>query len=292
MSVFKFYNKDCLDVLREMESESVDLIITSPPYCMGKAYEDPDNDIDTFKNIHLRIINEIYRVVKKGGNVCWQVGYHVHDGVVVPLDYIIYDLFNGYSINNEWPLILRNRIIWTFGHGLNSKKRFSGRHEVVLWFSKGNNECFNLDDVRIPQKYPGKKSYKGANKGEYTCNPLGKNPSDVWDIPNVKAKHVEKTIHPCQYPVALPMRLIKALTKPGEIVFDPFAGVGTTGVAAIICGRDFIGSEICKNYYDIGLIRLNEANSGNAAYRKDEPVKSPNPNSSVARMPISFYEYK
>ena len=288
MTEYKFYNKDCLDVLMETKSESVDLIITSPPYCMGKAYEDPRNDIETFKNIHHRIIKEIYRVVKKGGSVCWQVGYHVHSGVVVPLDCIVYDMFNGFSSNNEFPFVLRNRIIWTFGHGLNSKKRFSGRHEVILWFSKGDSECFNLDDVRIPQKYPGKKAYKGVNKGEYTCNPLGKNPSDVWDIPNVKAKHVEKTIHPCQYPVALPLRLIKALSNQGGTVFDPFAGVGTTGVAAIICNRNFIGSEICKDYYDIGLARLKEASAGNIVYRKDEPVKMPNPNSSVAKRPATF----
>ena len=286
---YKFYNCDCNELLKTIKDESIDLVVSSPPYCMGKAYEDPKDDLDTFFNINSKIIEELYRVVKIGGNICWQVGYHVHGGAVVPLDYIVYNIFMEFSKKQNVPFILKNRIVWTFGHGLNSTKRFSGRHEVVLWFSKGENSLFNLDNVRVPQKYPGKKAYKGKNKGKYSCNPLGKNPGDVWDIPNVKAKHVEKTIHPCQFPVAIPERFIKALTRPGDVVLDPFSGVGTTGVAAIINNRNYIGSEICKEYYDIGLERLEQAKNGNIKYRKDMPVKAPDLHSSVAQKPIDFY---
>ena len=282
------FNSDCLEFLCKLPNQSVDLIITSPPYCMGKAYENPHDDIETFQTQHRTIFKELYRVVKIGGSICWQTGYHVSDQCVVPLDYIVYDIFTSMSKRYKYPFVLRNRIIWTFGHGLNSTTRFSGRHETILWFTKGKQTIFNLDDIRIPQKYPGKRSYKGPKKGELSGNPLGKNPTDVWDIPNVKAKHVEKTEHPCQFPVAIPQRLIKALTPLNGLVLDPFMGSGSTGVAALIEGRRFAGSEIVESYYHIAVDRLNEAAEGKAKIREDKPVKIPNPNAAVAKLPEEF----
>lgn len=282
------YNGDCLDLLKSLPDESVDLIISSPPYCIGKSYEDPHDDTETFKNQHIRIFNDLYRCLKVGGSICWQIGYHVSDKCVIPLDYIIYDLFTSLSAKYEHPLILRNRIIWTFGHGLNSTKRFSGRHEMILWFTKGNQTIFNLDDVRVPQKYPGKRSYRGPNKGQLSGNPLGKNPSDVWDIPNVNANHVEKTIHPCQFPVAIPQRLIKALSPPDGLILDPYAGSGTTGVAAIIENRRFVGAEIQKDFYQISKARIKQADEGTLRIRDDKPVMKPNKNSAVAKLPQEF----
>lgn len=282
------FNGDCKELLRSLPDESVDLIVTSPPYCMKKAYEDSRDDIETFRKQHEEIFPEVYRVLKTGGSVCWQVGYHVSEKFVIPLDYIIYDLFTNLSKNKDVPLVLRNRIIWTFGHGLNSFKRFSGRHETILWFTKGTKATFNLDDVRVPQKYPGKKSYKGENKGKLSGNPLGKNPSDVWDIPNVKANHVEKTDHPCQFPVAIPSRLIKALTNPNALVLDPFMGVGTTGVAAVLNGRRFVGAELQSSYYEISRKRIIDASSGTAKIRPDVPAMAPNPNTIVAKLPDEF----
>lgn len=131
------FSGDCKKMLKEIPDESVNLIITSPPYCMGKAYEDPHDDIETFKKQHNDIFNDLYRVVKPGGSICWQVGYHVSDKCVIPLDYVVYNIFTTRSEKLKYPFILRNRIIWTFGHGLNSEHRFSGRHETILWFTKG-----------------------------------------------------------------------------------------------------------------------------------------------------------
>ena len=279
---------DCMELLKKLPDSSVDLVVTSPPYCIGKAYEDPHNDIESFKKQHINLFDELYRVVKPGGSVCWQVGYHISEKCVVPLDCIIYDIFTTHSEKLEYPFILRNRIIWTFGHGLNSTNRFSGRHETIMWFTKGEQTIFNLDDVRVPQKYPGKRYYKGPNKGQLSGNPLGKNPSDVWDIPNVKAKHVEKTDHPCQFPVALPQRLIKALTLPNALVLDPFMGAGTTGVAALIEGRRFVGSELLQEYYDISTERIKDAAAGKAKFREDKPVIEPNENTAVAKLPEEF----
>jgi len=286
------FNGDCMKLLKKIPDESIDLIITSPPYCMGKAYEDPHDDMETFKATHEKIYPEIYRVLKPGGSICWQIGYHINNAVAFPLDYFVYDIFTRNNDKKKYPLLLRNRIIWSFGHGLNSSKRFSGRHETILWFTKGVIYNFDLDSIRVPQKYPGKRAYKGPSKGELSGNPLGKNPTDIWEIPNVKAQHVEKTIHPCQFPVAIPQRLIKSLTSPKDIVLDPFMGSCSTGVAAVLEKRKFVGSEIVKDYYDVAVERINTAINGNIKIRKDVPVMEPDKNTSVAKMPQEFRDYK
>ncbi len=284
------YNGSCEKLLKKLPDESVDLIVTSPPYCMKKAYEDPHDDIETFKRQHKKIFADIYRVLKPGGSICWQVGYHVSNVCVIPLDYTVYEIFTSQNAKLQYPIILRNRVIWTFGHGLNSIQRFSGRHETVLWFTKGNGYSFNLDNVRVPQKYPGKKAYKGPNKGQLSGNPLGKNPSDVWEIPNVKAQHVEKTNHPCQFPVAIPQRFIKALVPKNGLVLDPFMGSGTVGVASIIEKCRFVGAEILSEYYQIARQRVEDALNGQAKIRDDVPIMEPNSSLSVAKLPDEFAE--
>ena len=283
------FNGDCFDLIKKIPDNSVDLVVSSPPYCMGKSYESPKNNPASFREQHIKLISEIYAKLKIGASLCWQIGYHVKNGVTTPLDFIIQDIINntlGDEISHN--LILRNRIIWTFGHGLNNINRFSGRHETILWYTKGKDYVFNLDDVRVPQKYPGKKSYKGNNKGNFSGNPLGKNPSDVWDIPNVKSHHVEKTNHPCQFPVVIPQRLIKALTSKGALVLDPFVGSGTTCVAAILEGRRFVGAEINNEFYEIALDRVKKTLNGEINIREDKPIYKPNPNSAVAQKPVFF----
>lgn len=283
-------NGDCMEYAKNIENGSVDLIITSPPYCMQKAYEDLKADLDTFKTDNTEILKESIRVLKKGGSLCWQVGYHVKDGIVVPLDIIIYNIIEeiNKSLTDDCKLILRNRIVWTFGHGLHTENRFSGRHETILWFTKGKNDTFNLDCVRVPQKYPGKTYFKGKKKGQISGNPKGKNPSDVWDIPNVKSNHVEKTIHPCQFPEALVQRLILALSNYGDIVYDPYSGSGTTALACYLNDRKFIGTELDEKYFEISVDRLKSAFEGNVKVREDKPVMTPDPKSKVAQKPENF----
>lgn len=277
------FNGDCRKFVKKLPSGSIDLTVTSPPYFMGKDY-DKSTKVEDFLSFHREFLVEVVRATKEGGSICWQVGYHVKAGVVVPLDLLIYDIFN--SIGS---LSLRNRIVWTYGHGLHSRKRFSGRHEVILWFTKGDDYFFDLDSVRVPQKYPGKKHYKGSKRGQFSGNPHGKNPSDVWDIPNVKANHIEKTKHPCQFPVALVQRLIRALTRPGDRIFDPFLGSGTTGVAAILEGRRFVGCENNGTYWGIAKARCGEAMKGRLQYRPiDKPLLRPTPNMAVALKPLFF----
>lgn len=281
------YRGDCRKLLALLPSESVDLVLSSPPYCIGKSYEDKTKPEEFFSD-HKEILPEVVRVLKTGGSLCWQVGYHVKQGTIVPLDYVVYDLLK--DIPN---LFLRNRIIWTFGHGLHATDRFSGRHETLLWFTKGNKFSFNLDDVRVPQIYPGKRAYKGKDKGKPSGNPLGKNPCDVWELPNVKANHVEKTDHPCQFPVALAERVIKALSNAGDLVLDPFTGSGSTAAAAALFNRRFVGAEIDRKYHKIAQERLLKAVNGVLRYRSAyEPVYKPQPNTPLTTRPIEWSHTK
>jgi adenine-specific DNA-methyltransferase len=184
---------------------------------------------------------------------------------------------------------LRNRIVWHFEHGTHSRVRFSGRYETVLWYTKGKNYWFDLDSVRVAQKYPGKKHFKGPRKGEYSGNPLGKNPGDVWIFPNVKANHVEKTGHPCQFPLELPLKLIKALTVPGDLVLDPFLGVGTSLAAAMLMKRRGAGAETIKDYIDIARQRVRQAWANSLPIRREKPVYAPQENTPLTTVPPHFH---
>jgi adenine-specific DNA-methyltransferase len=283
---YTLYHGDCATLLQKLPSRSVELIVTSPPYCIGKSYE-KNNRAEDFLPQLKAIISDLVRVLRVGGSLCWQVGYHVDRGIVIPLDALVYDMMR------EFPVMrLRNRIIWRFGHGLHAGDRFSGRHETILWFTKGRRYRFGLDAVRELQKYPGKKHYKGGKKGSLSGNPKGKNPSDVWDIPNVKANHIEKTDHPCQFPVALALRLITALTERGDLVLDPFAGVGTTGCAAAISGRTFVGAELSRKYYKLAVQRILAALSGRLPYRPSaKPVYKPKEGTPLTSVPNGWRAY-
>ncbi|HOS79939.1 MAG TPA: site-specific DNA-methyltransferase [Anaerolineae bacterium] len=263
------YEGDCLTLLKEMPDDFVQLVVTSPPYNLGKPYESR-LEIEDYLAQQQQVIEESVRVLKPQGSICWQVGNYVDEGEIIPLDIVLYPLFAALGLQ------LRNRIVWHFGHGLHASKRFSGRYEVILWFTKTEDYVFNLDAVRVPQKYPQKKYFKGPKKGELSGNPLGKNPGDVWEIPNVKANHVEKTLHPCQFPVELIERLVLALTNAGDWVFDPFMGVGTTAIAALMHQRRAIGAEIMPEYVGIAKERLRQAENGQLRIRPMErPVYDP-----------------
>ena len=261
-----------------------DLAITSPPYNIGKKYEKRQT-LDNYLHAHQRIISKIFQRMKPTGSMCWQLGNFIdkkHGGkstTILPLDLVFHNFFQQAGAQ------LRNRIIWRFGHGLSCKHRFSGRYEVVMWYTLTDNYTFDLDAVRVPQKYPGKRHFKGPNVGRLSGNPKGKNPEDVWDIPNVKSNHVEKTEHPCQFPVALVDRFVLATTKPGQVVFDPFAGVASTGVAALLHKRRFWGCEIDDKYLNIAKKRLTDAQNGHFEYRPFEKPIHDHTTSNLATRP-------
>jgi adenine-specific DNA-methyltransferase len=272
------FQGDCLELLSQIPDGAADLVVTSPPYNIGKEYE-KRLDLDRYIDQQKRVIGESVRTLSSSGSICWQVGNYVDDGAIVPLDVVLYPIFS------ELGLKMRNRIIWHFGHGLHCTRRFSGRYETIVWFTKSDDYIFNLDAVRVPQKYPGKKHFKGPRAGSYSCNPLGKNPSDVWDIPNVKHNHVEKTEHPCQFPVGLIERLVLSMTNRGSLVIDPFMGVGTTAVAAVRHGRRAAGAELMERYHRIAIERVQLEARGELATRPtDREVYQPG-NEAAARQP-------
>jgi len=254
------FEGDCLDLFRQLPDGFIKLVVTSPPYNLGKPYEQR-LDLDVYLAQQRRVIEESVRVLRSDGSICWQVGNYVDRGEIIPLDIVLYPIFASLGLH------LRNRIVWHFGHGLHASKRFSGRYEVILWFTKANEYTFNLDAVRVPQKYPTKKHFKGPKRGQLSGNPLGKNPGDIWEIPNVKANHVEKTIHPCQFPVELIERLVLALTNTGDWVLDPFMGVGTTAIAALMHQRRAIGAEIEPAYMNVARERIALAERGQLRIR-------------------------
>lgn len=242
------YEGDCLRLLKSIPNASMQLVVTSHPYNLGKEYEKRLH-MDTYLDQQGKVIRECTRVLTDSGSLCWQVGNYVRDGAIIPLDAVLYPLFASLGLR------LRNRIVWHFEHGLHCSRRFSGRYETILWFTKNPDYVFNLDAVRVPQKYPGKKYFKGPKAGAYSCHPLGKNPGDVWIIPNVKNNHVEKTEHPCQFPVELIERLVLSMTNKNDWVLDPF-GVGTTLIAAMRHARRGVGAEKIGKYVDIARQRI------------------------------------
>jgi len=260
---------DNLEFMRTQNDESIHLIVTSPPYNLGKEYE-RRTSLDVYIEEQSAAIAEAVRLLHPNGSICWQVGNHVDGGEVFPLDIILYQLFKNHGLQ------LRNRIVWTFGHGLHCQKRFSGRHETILWFTKSDEYVFNLDPVRVPVKYPNKKHFKGPNKGELSSNPLGKNPGDVWEIPNVKSNHVEKTDHPCQFPIGLVERLVLALTNEGDSVLDPYLGSGSSVIAALRHNRKGLGCDIIQEYIDLANERVDMLLRGELRVRPmNKPVYDP-----------------
>lgn len=261
---------DNLDFMRALDADSMKLIVTSPPYNIGKRYE-RRTSLERYLSEQAKTIAECVRLLHPQGSLCWQVGNHIAlDGEVVPLDLALYPLFKHHELK------LRGRIIWHFEHGLHCTKRFSGRHETILWFTKGNDYTFNLDPVRVPSKYPNKKHFKGPKVGQLSANPLGKNPGDVWIIPNVKSNHVEKTDHPCQFPVELVERLVLSMTDQGDAVFDPYMGVGSSVVAAIKNERFGYGCDLEAQYVAIAWDRIRDYRAGTLRTRPmGKPVFDP-----------------
>jgi adenine-specific DNA-methyltransferase len=280
---YRIIHGDNRNFLKEMAVASAQLIVTSPPYNIGKVYEKGRRiGLDDYLSEQLEVIG------RPGGSICWQIGNHIApNGEVIPLDLELYSIFRKFP-----DLKLRNRIIWTFGHGLHAKKRLSGRYETILWFVKPDDSgeyYFDVNPIRVPQKYPSKRFFKGPRVGKISGNPLGKNPGDVWAIPNVKANHIEKTIHPCQFPVELIERLVLSLTKPGDLVVDPYLGVGSTAVAAVKHGRNAAGCDIEKAYIEVARERVEKMLRGDLITRPmGKPVYEPDKKNKLTWRPIEW----
>lgn len=285
---------DTLDELALLPDDTFNLAVSSPPYNLGKVYE-KQVELKHYLDWQTKVIEQLVRVVSKNGSIVWQVGNYVDNGEVFPLDMHFYPIFKKFGLQ------LRNRIIWHFNHGLHASKRFSGRYEVLLWFTKSKDYIFNLDPVRVPSKYPGKLHYKGKDKGKPSGNPLGKNPSDFWtiimnewedgiiDIPNVKSNHPEKTIHPCQFPIELIERCVLALTNENDWVLDPFGGVGSSLIAAVKTNRKAMSIDRDPDYTKITIERVFAFQNGTLKNRTlGTPIHKPTGKEKVSQRPTAW----
>ncbi len=291
---------DTLEFLKTIPDKSVKLIVTSPPYNIGKVYEEKVK-LEEYLKYQSEVARECVRILQDNGSIAWEVGNYVYNKEIFPLDYFFYRIFK-----EENNMKMRNRIIWRIEHGLHASLRFSGRYETISWYSKTDEYTFNLDPVRIPQKYPGKTHYKKGDKyGTPSGNPLGKNPGDVWDIvlqdweeqiwniPNVKANHPEKTEHPAQYPIELVQRLILALTNEGDTVLDPFGGVGSSAIAALLLNRKAISVERDPEYVETTVGRVKAVANGTLRIRKlGTKVYVPTGKEKVSKIPEEWLKHE
>ena len=289
---------DTLGQLSALPSNTFKLIVSSPPYNIGKEYE-KQVALQEYLDWQTEILVEMNRIMSDDGSIVWQVGNFVDNGEIFPLDVYFYPIFKAMGMQ------LRNRIVWHFDHGLHASHRFSGRYEVLLWFTKTKEYTFNLDPVRVPSKYPGKLHYKGEKAGQPSGNPLGKNPSDYWtiisreweagiiEIPNVKANHPEKTSHPCQFPIELIERCVLALTNEDNWVLDPFGGVGSSLIAAIKHKRRCMVIDRDEQYIKLTRDRIRDFQNGALKIRPlGKPVHKPTGKEKVARMPEEWLKTK
>ena len=245
------YAGDCLELMKKIDSSLVDLTVTSPPYNIGKEYEKPmplENYLDWCKNW----ISEIHRITKNQGAFWLNIGYLEipERGKAVPIPYLLWD---------KTPFYFIQEVIWNYGAGVAGRKFFSPRNEKLLWYVKDQeNYVFNLDDIRDKNvKYPNQKK-----NGKLKCNPLGKNPTDVWQIPKVTSgtnrSSKERMPHPAQFPIALIDRVVKASSNQNEVVLDPFLGSGTSAIVALANKRKFVGFEINEKYCDLAIERIKQ----------------------------------
>jgi adenine-specific DNA-methyltransferase len=245
----RLYKRDCLQAMSMLPKSMIDLTVTSPPYNIGKEYE-RTMDLNTYIEWCEHWINEIYRLTSDHGAFWLNLGYIEKPGKAraVPIPYLLWDRIHFFLVQE---------IIWHYGAGVAARRSFSPRNEKFLWYVKNELEyTFNLDDVRDTNvKYPNQKK-----NGKLKCNPLGKNPSDVWLFPKVTSgtdrSSPERTDHPAQFPIAVIERIIKACSNPGDLVLDPFMGSGTTALVAVQLSRPVIGFETSSRYIDIASRRL------------------------------------
>lgn len=243
------YNIDCLEGMSQISVPFIHLTITSPPYNIGKEYENP-LPLEDYLNWCEKWIAEIYRLTCANGAFWLNLGYLSipEKAKAIPIPYLLW---------NRVPFYLIQEIVWNYGAGVAGKLFYSPRNEKFLWYVKNQKEyTFNLDDVRDPNiKYPNQKK-----NGKIKVNLNGKNPTDVWQFPKVTSgtnrSSKERTPHPAQFPIAVVERIVKASSNQNEIIFDPFLGSGTTAVVALTHGRKALGFEINENYCQIAADRI------------------------------------
>lgn len=242
MKLNKIYNEDCLEGMKRIPDESIDTVVTSPPYNINKKYGSyKDNlELNEYLNFLESVFKQIYRVMKNRSNFMLNVGKYIDsDGNAIPLQYLLYPILK------EVGFRFRQDIVWSFSGGMQAKKKLTGQYENIMWLYK-DDYYFDLDSIRV-------KEWKRFDKRN---NPNGKNPTDVWEFNRVAYGAVEKTEHICQFPIKMINRIAKGFVPDAGIILDPFMGSGTTAIACMNTNRNYIGFELDKTYYEKSLERI------------------------------------
>ena len=227
----------CGDAAREMAllpDGAVDLIVADPPYNLGKDYGN-NRDLkawDQYETFTRQWLSESVRVLKPTGSIYVFMGVRFISHLFRIMEHDCRLRFNGW-------------ITWHYTQGMGRKSGFSPRHEDVLFFTKSAEFTFNLNDVRVPQKY-----FRTRN------NMAGANPGDVWQFSHVHYCSAERQNHPTQKPEALLERILRASSNRGDVVLDPFVGSGTTCRVADVLGRKWIGIDVNPQYVAMSRERL------------------------------------
>ena len=226
--------------MSELPSNSVHLVVTSPPYNVGKEY-DEDLDLNEYREFLKRVFREVKRVLVPGGRLCINIA-NLGRKPYLPLHaYIIQDML-------DLGFLMRGEIIWNkagggspstaWGSWLSAKNpTLRDQHEYILVFSK---------DTFTRQNPFGRKST--ISRGEFL-----EFTKSVWTFPAVSAKEIG---HPAPFPVELPYRLIQLYTFEGEVVLDPFMGSGQTAIASLKSKRFYVGYEIVPEYVELAQKRI------------------------------------
>ncbi|MFA5779898.1 MAG: site-specific DNA-methyltransferase [Elusimicrobiota bacterium] len=238
-----FINKviegDCIEVMKTIPDNSIDLIFADPPFNIGLKYDNYNDkrSYEDYYNWSVCWIRETYRILKKTGTIYIAIG----DEFAAEINLIL----------KKTEFNFRNWIIWYYTFGQNQRKKFNRSHTHILYFTKDKEKfIFNDKDVRIP-------SARQQIYHDKRAHPDGKVPDDVWEFTRVCGSFKERLgDHPCQMPEALLERIIKTSSNTGDVVLDPFGGTGTTVSVAKKLKRNYITTEISKNYIDVIRKRL------------------------------------
>ncbi|MEM7031964.1 MAG: site-specific DNA-methyltransferase [Chloroflexota bacterium] len=225
---------DCLDLFATVPDQTIDLVIADPPYNLGKNYGNNHDSkkFDDYLAFSQSWLYEAKRVLKPTGTLYCFMGVRF-------ISYL-YDI-----LERELDFMFNSWICWHYTQGMGRKRGFSPRHDDILMFNRSQNFIFNLDAVRVPQKY-----YRTRN------NMRGANPGDVWEFSHVHYCQSNRQDHPTQKPEGLIERMVLASSNPGDQVLDPFAGSGTTLRVCQQLDRHCLGFELNPDYVALIKARL------------------------------------
>jgi site-specific DNA-methyltransferase (adenine-specific) len=236
----EIYQDDSIRYLKNIRSNSADLVIADPPYNLGKDYgnNNDNKSFDEYMDFSRDWVKEIHRILKNTGTIYIFMGVRFISYLYMLLE-------------KEYNFVFNSWITWHYTQGLGKTKGFSPRHDDILMFSKTDNYKFTLDNIRIPQKY-----YRSVN------NMRGANPGDVWQFSHVHYCNKNRQEHPTQKPEGLIERMVLASSEENDMVIDPFAGSGTTLRVCQQLNRNCIGIELNPEYVKLIHERLRQPFNG------------------------------